>query len=542
MVPVGVLLPKVYAKACGQANERYQMNIKEKLTEIFKSRAAGPFLFVGSGFSRRYLGLEDWKNLLSRFCTVEKPFEFYLASANGDYPAVARLLAEDFNNYWWTAEEYKKNVDRYKSKIVDVTSALRIEICNYLLTLDQTKAKNSDYSEEVNLLSTLNVDGVITTNWDVFIEQVFPDYKKYIGQNELLFSNPQEIGEIYKIHGCATVPGSLILTDKDYDKFTERNAYLAAKLITIFVEHPIVFLGYSLSDSNITGLLRAISLCIGKENIEQLRRNLIFVQRQQGENDEANISDTYLTIDGVQIPLVLVKTNDWLPIYEALGSTKRKIPARVLRYCKEQLYELVQSMEPEKKLCVVDIDAIDREEDIEFLVGVGIVSSQDKCISDVGYAVIETKDLIIDILHNNSAFNAKQIVENVVQRAGRNTKNVPVFKYLREVNINNTDDYKKSGLQLDKWVNRELKDFKVKMYSGSYFRKYRHQSIAEIIDGCTPENASAYIPFLAPDKIDLNALKEFLIKNEDKIDTENSSYASNFRKLAALYDKLKWGW
>lgn len=535
-------MPEVYARARGRANERYKMNIKEKLTEIFKSRAAGPFLFVGSGFSRRYLGLEDWKNLLSRFCTVEKPFEFYLASANGDYPTVARLLAEDFNSYWWTADEYKKNVERYKSKIVDVTSALRIEICNYLLTLDQTKAKSSDYSDEVTLLSSLNVDGVITTNWDVFIEQVFPDYKKYIGQNELLFSNPQEIGEIYKIHGCATVPGSLVLTDKDYDKFTERNAYLAAKLITIFVEHPIVFLGYSLSDTNITGLLRAISLCIGKENIEQLRRNLIFVQRQQGDSDEANISDTYLTIDGVQIPLVLVKTNDWLPIYEALGSTKRKIPARVLRYCKEQLYELVQSMEPEKKLCVVDIDAIDREEDIEFLVGVGVASSQDKCISDVGYAVVETKDLIIDVLHNNATFNAKQIVENVVQRAGRNTKNIPVFKYLREVNINNADDYKKSGLQLDKWVDRELKDFKVKMYSGPYFRKHRHQSIAEIIDQCTPENASAYIPFLAPDKIDLDTLRDFLIKNEEKIDTENSSYASNFRKLAALYDKLKWGW
>ncbi|WP_370686163.1 SIR2 family protein, partial [Vibrio parahaemolyticus] len=65
-------------------------------------------------------------------------------------------------------------------------------------------AKESGYQQEVELLANLNVDGVITTNWDMFIEQLFPEYTTYVGQEELLFSNPQEIGEIYKIHGCST--------------------------------------------------------------------------------------------------------------------------------------------------------------------------------------------------------------------------------------------------------------------------------------------------------------------------------------------------
>ena len=515
--------------------------IKTKLEEIFKNRGAGPFLFVGSGFSRRYLGLEDWKGLLSRFCVAGRPFEYYLASANGDYPLAARLLAEDFNKHWWSSDEYKASVERYKGKIANVTSALRIEICSYLSTLDQSKAKSSEFAQEVELLSGLNVDGVITTNWDTFIEQLFPDYRKYIGQNELLFSNPQEIGEIYKIHGCSTLPESLILTNEDYTQFNERNAYLAAKLITIFVEHPVVFLGYSLSDQNVSSLLRAISLCIGKENIEQLRQNLIFIQRQVGD-EKASISDTYITIDGVQIPLVLVKSNNWTPIFEALRTTKRKIPARVLRYCKEQLYELVQSSEPEKKLCVVDIDAIDRKEDVEFLVGVGVASSQESTVAGIGYATIEAMDLIVDVLHEKDCYDARKIVDNVVRRAGKNTQNVPVFKYLRQVGIDSADAYKASGLALDKWVKRDLKDFRVKMYSAPFFRKHRHQSMRDVIDGCTPENASAYIPFFSRDKIDLDLLRQFLIANEEKLDYSNSSYASNFRKLAALYDKLKWGW
>ena len=139
--------------------------MENELVKIFKDTAAGPFLFLGSGFSRRYLGLEDWKGLLSKFCVAGKPFEYYLSAANGSYPKVATLLAKDFNEYWWDAPEYAASVSRYKSKIEDETSALRIEISNYLITLDQSKAKESEYSEEVALMSNLNVDGVITVSY-----------------------------------------------------------------------------------------------------------------------------------------------------------------------------------------------------------------------------------------------------------------------------------------------------------------------------------------------------------------------------------------
>lgn len=145
-------------------------------------------------------------------------------------------------------------------------------------------------------------------------------------------------------------------------------------------------------------------------------------------------------------------------------------------------------------------------------------------------------------MHEKASYDARQIVDNVIPRVGRYTQNVPAFKYLRQIGIDSNDAYKKSGLALDKWVKRDLKEFRVKMYSAPFFRKYRHQTMRDVIDGCTPENASAYIPFFARDKIDLDLLRQFLIDNEEKLDYSNSSYASNFRKLATLYDKLKWGW
>lgn len=515
------------------------MTIETHLTEILKSRHSGAFLFIGSGFSRRYLGLEDWAGMLSRFCAGIKPFEYYRAKADGDFPAAAQLLASDFNEYWWMAEEYSDSVKANKPRVVNSTSALRIEIGNYLAGLDTVAAVKEGFGDEIALLSSLNVDGIITTNWDLFLEHLFPDYKTYIGQNELLFSNPQEIGEIYKIHGCASDPASLVLTAGDYTTFHDRNPYLAAKLITVFVEHPVVFLGYSLSDANITSLLRAISLCIGREQIEQLRQNLIFVQRPKGE-DKPGISDTYLMIDGVQIPLVLVTTNEFSEVYKALGATRRKIPARVLRYCKEQLYELVKSLEPEKKLCVVDIDEIEKKEDVEFLVGVGVASEEAKNIGAVGYGAIEIKDLIADALHDNGGLDPKKVVESVIPRVGRYSPYVPVFKYLREMGIASWDDLKKLGANLDKWTRHDIKKYRSDTFASGY-NKRKDADMKGLIDGNTPENAAIYIPFLPPDKIELVLLRDFLIKHEDKVDAKGN-YASYFRKLAALYDKMKWGW
>jgi len=524
------------------------MAINEKLIEIFKEKTAGVFLFLGSGFSRRYLGLEDWKGLLDKFCVAGQPFEYYIAKADGNYPAAARLLASDFNEYWWRAAEYKESVEARRKEVVNETSALRFALSLYLSSLDQAKAKNSGYEGEIELLSRLNVDGTITTNWDVFLEDLFPEYKVYIGQEELLFANPQLIGEIYKIHGCSTRPTSLILTDLDYADFDKKNAYLAAKLITIFVEHPIIFIGYSLSDPNITSLLRAISQCIGSENIEKLRRNLIFVQLpKKGESD--NIADTFITIEGVQIPIVLVTTNDFVPIYEAIDVVKRKIPIRLLRFFKEQLYQLFLSVSPEEKISVIDIDDIDKTQEIEFVVGVGVASNYKESyenytnigIGPQGYLPINAINLFEDVINDNKNFDAKQIIEHVVPNIGKTSRFIPVHKYLYELGIKDQEAYANSGLKLDKWVMKDPKDFQTKSYQKSYVNKYSHLDTEGIIELCTPQNAAQYLMFLPPERIDPDKVLEFLKKHEEKLHPDQV-YCSFFKKLAAYYEKIKWGW
>jgi hypothetical protein len=96
-----------------------------------------------------------------------------------------------------------------------------------------------------------------------------------------------------------------------------------------------------------------------------------------------------------------------------------------------------ESSEPEKKLCVLDIDEIDKKEDVEFLVGVGVASREQNHIGEVGYGVIDCHDLIHDLLYEDHNYDPQQIVDNVLKRAGRNTQNIPVFKYVAEIRIVN---------------------------------------------------------------------------------------------------------
>lgn len=519
------------------------MTIADSLTQMLTTHSSGPFLFVGSGLSRRYLGLEDWGGLLRRFCAHIKPYEYYFASANGDLALVAGMMAEDFHEKWWSADEFEKSREKHKAKITERTGPLRAEICDYLKSVKLADHAKGPFAEEVSILGRLNVDGIITTNWDTFLQSLFADYKVYVGQDELLFSNPQSIGEIYKIHGCITSPRSLVLTQNDYKGFNDRNAYLAAKLITIFVEHPVIFMGYSLHDANIIALLRAICECIGQDKLQQLNNNLIFVQRAKSEEQDS-ISQTVIALENVQIPITLIKAASFVGVYQAIEATKRKLPARVLRYCKEQLYEIVKTTDPQGKLVVVDVDSVEGKKDIEFVVGLGVAAQhredERSLVGDVGYTAITTADIYHDLLHGDKGYDAVRMINETLPGLSKSLKFLPVFFILRAAGISSKEEYDRSGFQLDKYVNLAPGSFQTKTLYKSYRRNYSHLTASELLERLTPEIIAQYLPFAKWETEDIPKIKEFLMAHCDRFGT--AAYSTAFRKLACLYDRAANGW
>lgn len=505
------------------------MNIEDELTVLFKDRASGPFLFLGSGFSRRYMGLEDWEGLLSLFCVTGKSFQYFKSSANGDIPSSARLIAEDLHDYWWSNDDYKESRLEYEKNVINKTSPLRYEISKHLINKTEEKLKSLDLEDEIELLKACDVDGIITTNWDGLIEHLFDGYTTYIGQEELLFSNTYNIGEIYKIHGCSSKPESLVLTDSDYSDYNNKNAYLASKLITIFVEHPVIFIGYSITDDNIRSLLKSISLCIGTDKLEKLRDNLIFLDRNEPTSGPV-IETSYLHFDNVQVPVKIIKISDYSHVYRAIHSFERKLPARVLRFCKERIYEIVQSQDPQTKMAVIDYDRVKDKNDIEVVLGLGVIGK----VGETGYRSFTLMDIFEDAVYDNKDFSPDKILNITVKQLGTKCLHIPIFKYLNQMGISTIDEYKKSDFDLDSFI---FKDFPRTFCSGNerLFEKYQHLSFEEFKQTAS-ENAFLT---LAPyhNKVDIRSLEEYIIENYENLIVSNKKYF--FRKLICFLDWLK---
>lgn len=384
----------------------------------------GPFLFVGAGLTRRYAGLPNWEGLLRRFAGfTDKPYEYYLGAAGSDLPLTASKIAEEFYEVWWNAPEYEASRQENSGAVTDGASALKIEVSRFV---DDELAKSTipaELTDEWELLRQATVDGIITTNYDGLLKEAFPDFEVFVGQEQLLFADTQGIAETYMIHGSAAEPESLVLTQEDYKDYQARNPYLAAKLLTIFVEHPVLFLGYSLGDANVNGILHSLVQGLRAKNIDKLQKRLIFVEWKQ--NGDATISETVVMVDGVTIPITRVIVPDFREVFGALGARERAIPAKWLRILKEQVYEIVLSNDPRDRLVAyADIDSATAE-DISVVFGVGAKMAIE------GIVGLPRLKLFADVLDNpDGAYPAAEIVERLLPTFPTRSW-FPVFKYLR---------------------------------------------------------------------------------------------------------------
>lgn len=296
--------------------------MNQDLFEHLSKFSTNPYLFIGSGLSRRYLSLPTWEDLLKDFfekSNISGEFEYFQSKSNGNLPLLATILSNEFHEVWWKSPKYKESRNSYKQIAKEKQNIpFKIELSNLISEIQKV---NTYYNKEIELLKLAVVDGIITTNWDDFLENNFKEFNVFVGQQELLFSESISIGEIYKIHGSVDIPQSLIVTEEDYNDFNSRNAYLAAKLLTIFVEHPIIFIGYSLSDENIQQIIDSIVKCVDTKNLEKLKDRLIFVEWEKNADYDMRDSTMKLPENKV-LPIKLIKTDSFEPVLETLSTLK----------------------------------------------------------------------------------------------------------------------------------------------------------------------------------------------------------------------------
>ena len=299
------------------------------LEDIVNNFNTTPFLFVGSGLSKRYLDLPNWNGLLRHFAEKirndEFIYEYYLnkCRTSANYadkllPHVASAIQQDFDDFWFIKPSFRSTSVEVLKQVHNGVSPFKAEVAEYIRTSGKLQEK---YAEEITLLSkisTENISGVITTNYDTFLEDHLDGYKKYVGQNELLFSAIQGSAEIYKIHGSIESPESLVINANDYSIFEQRSKYLTAKLMTIFIEYPIIFMGYSLSDTNIQNIIQNIAECLTNEQLNILKDRFIFIEYKENM-DGYTISDTIFPLQNKAfLQMKRIQLSDYSLLYNAL--------------------------------------------------------------------------------------------------------------------------------------------------------------------------------------------------------------------------------
>lgn len=514
-------------------------NLTESLATHLNNFHAAPYAFVGSGLARRFRGLPTWADLLGRFASdIGKDFSYYYSKAGADLASAARFLAEDFHEAWFAEKRYEDSRTKWAGRVRTVADPLKVEISAYL-----TSAPVPDLSDELRkeyeLFSSVTVDAFITTNWDPLLETAFASFKVFRSQDELLFSPIAGVAEIYKIHGCASLPPSLVLTDADYHDFNQRYAYLAAKLLTVFVEHPVVFLGYSFSDANIQALIKSIALCLRADNIQKLQDRLLFVEWDPKATTGAMVNSQVMA-DKVPVPIRVVRTASFVPVFEAMGTVRRKLPARILRRLKEQVYELVQRNDPKDSLYVVDIDEQTDESKVEVVYGVGLKAA----LNGIGYRGLQRSDIVDDVAFEDKGYDSKEVLEIALPQLLKGRTLLPVFKYLRGAGRIQGDVVDTTGLdgRVARAAIAKLEDFCSAGYRGRRVEiNASYASIATVVTKEGVDRAVHLIALLDRAKINLEALLEFIRQNYAYFQTRGGGHESNMKRLVCLYDFLRYG-
>lgn len=507
-----------------------------------------PFLFAGAGITRRYFDLPGWEDLLRQFAARINPDRFayqaYKARAemadcpNGVLPMVASLIQKDFDEKWYS-DEGIRSLDEQGLRLVDSgVSPFKAEIAALITS---SSVSNPEYVEEIKKLKSIskkNLAGVITTNYDLFFETLFEDYKSYVGQDELVFSPIQGIAEIYKIHGSVSKPDSIVINDQDYQTFYDKGKYLAAKLMTIFMEYPIIFIGYSITDSNIRNILKDIVACLPGSKFEKLQERFVFIEHKRGIQN-AVVSSHSIDLDGRILNMTKITTDNFKPIFDAIGTKKAGISVKLLRRFKEEIYTYVVTAEPGPLMQVAELEDGKIDED-KLCVSIGLTSTTGEYgLKNLIDANLWYRDIItyeLDAL----GFSYKQRLDLSFATTFKGLNGLfPVHKYLAQVEGDYPVVRSHAANSFEELISATIREW----------RKYvaQYDSVFDLweTEKGDPIKAVRLLSCLPEQKIKTeelyNVLHEILITDENALLRSDGGFSTNLKRLIRIYDYLRWG-
>ncbi|MDW4268632.1 SIR2 family protein [Staphylococcus saprophyticus] len=326
--------------------KEFYKNQINNLEKYIKKMNVRPILFIGSGFSQRYINAPNWEGLLEYLIEentmIKMPLQYFIQQFDGDLSMVATELVKFYYEYAWNnMEDFPKELFDSSDKSIYLKYKISVFLKNATNDMD---CSDENLKNELDILKTLSPHSIITTNYDNLIDKIFPDYEVIIGQQIIKQKEATDIGHILKIHGTVENISSLIIEKSDYDEFNSKQIYLIAKLFTYFVEHPIIFIGYSINDVNIKTILNNVKKIHGIENGNKLE-NIWFIDWSQEElTNKVEGEEKYKNIDigdGDYVKLNYIKQHLFVDLYNSLY--QKSVNINLLKNFEAAVYNVVKS-------------------------------------------------------------------------------------------------------------------------------------------------------------------------------------------------------
>lgn len=532
--------------------------VKTELEQRISAFQQLPYLFVGTGLSMRYSHAPSWNALLFDIWKIANPEKSErdfkklrqkieravstksdLNVENQKYyvnPRLATEIEQDFNDRYYTEKDFD-------TRIFNITENEDIIDNHYnpfkYLVAKQTNQMKIDetlptYQELSLLIQNQNkFAGIITTNYDELLENIFKDFSVLVGQDSLLLANSLNIFEIFKIHGCCSKPNSIVLTENDYNNFDQKLKYLSAKLLTIFVEHPIIFIGYGLGDLNIRNIFSEIAECLTSEQLEKIKDNFIFISPAFGKTESFNRNT--LTWGTHSIVINEFVLEDYGIVYQALSKIQSSLPIKLARKLQDMVCNFVYSAKIQNNILFGDINSPDLDEG-----KAAIYFGRADTVTQIGFSYFNIDEILEDVLYNNKPYLInKQLIEKTFKniRSSAGSTLLPIYKYVKALEYNLNDIPSNYNI-IDSYDDPDIcptsSDKKNYIKEGVIF-----DSISEI-EKTYPNHIPkqvANIKKFAKD-ISTEELESYLKKYYNTQAYEQ--YKSLFRKLIALYDFKKY--
>lgn len=434
-------------------------NILEKLVSSKKL----PVLFIGSGISKRYLhNYPTWDELLelsfkkynSDLFQLQKYKDAMLRKGLSQFEMnteLASIIETEFNAAFFD-RKIKLNIGNSKNP-----NWVRKGISPYKMFLSWYFKKliihrNPKLLEELDKFKGLKskVSAIITTNYDLFLEnEIFSDdYTVFVDQHQLFNADSYNISEIYKIHGSATDANSIIITKEDYDKFRESRKLIIAKMLTLFAESPIVFLGYSFTDENIQLIITDFLSCLSEKQLENIREHFVFISYKKGESNLIEIKRNVTSKNGIEIPITEIQTDNYSLIFDTLNKITPGISPAKVRETRRVVKTIVDSSiaSSDAEAIIVGIDDLSQINLSGKPLAIAI-GYRESILNKFGYGIFDDDMILEDILYDNKNFDPDAMCLDRFKSIP-SSRLLPVFKYVNHATVSVP-----IGSKLEKYIN-----------------------------------------------------------------------------------------